>query len=298
MQNAPCPLCKSKNQLLIYPAHKNIKLSIKDFAVTKTSVKKLDVIKCNKCLLLYSLPPKNLISRYSDVTDENYEKDKEIREKEFEIAFKSIRKHVQFPFQKIKILDIGCLTGIFLDYVKRQSKKFDCYGIEPSRWAVEICKKKGLKMKSGYFESVNYSKNYFDIITLFDCIEHVEEPNKVLKKTYSILKKNGLLIMSTPNINSIFHKIFKKYFWFIEAMHLFYFSSKTITKILEDNNFKVIEIKKHYKYLTLGYAIQRVIINLNTMVKFLPISIASMPLLRKIQVKFYAGQMLVVARKK
>lgn len=297
MQNALCPLCKSKNQVLVYPTNKNIKLSIEDFAVTKTSVAKLDVIKCNHCSILYSLPQKNFISYYSDVTDQNYEKDKETREKEFEIAFKSIEKHIQSSFKKIKILDIGCLTGIFLDYLKRLDKKFDCYGIEPSRWAAEICRKKGLKVKAGYFEKAKYPENYFNAITLFDCIEHVEEPNNVLKKAYLLLKENGLLVISTPNIDSIFHKIFKKYFWFIEAMHLFYFSPKTITKILEDNKFKIIEIKKHYKCLTLGYAIQRVIINLNTVVKFIPLSIANASLLQKIHVKFYAGQLLVIAKK-
>lgn len=297
MQNILCPLCKSKDQIPIYSASKNVKLSTKDFAVTKTSVAKLDVTKCNRCLILYSLPRKNFILHYSDVTDQNYEKDKETREKEFEIAFKSIKRYVP-PFSKeIRILDVGCLTGIFLDYLKRLNKKYDCHGIEPSKWAVEVCKKKGLKVKVGFFEKAKYPKDYFDIITLFDCIEHLENPNGVLKKAYLLLKKNGLLVISTPNIDCMFHKIFKKYFWFIEAMHLFYFSPKTITNILKNNRFKVVKIKKHYKCLTLGYAIQRAIINLNTIVKFIPLSIANVPLLQKIHVKFYAGQILVVAQK-
>ena len=142
-----CPLCRSKDQRIVYPASNNLTLSIKDFAVTKTSVKKLEVVGCNTCSLLYSSPIKQAVSNYEDVIDEDYENDKETRKKEFHTAFQKIRPFLANSDEKIKVLDIGCLTGIFLEKIKELNEKFDCYGLEPSRWAVKVCKQKGLKVK-------------------------------------------------------------------------------------------------------------------------------------------------------
>lgn len=298
MKNHKCPLCKAIQSKIIYPAKNQIGLTVEDFAVTKTSVKKLEVLECTNCSIVYSVPLKEVFPHYSEVIDENYEKDKGIREREFKIAFETMQNFIPSSAKKVRVLDIGCLTGIFLDYVRKSNNKYDCYGAEPSKWAVKICRQKKLKIKQGYFEKLKYPKNYFNLVTLFDCIEHVEDPGRVIQKACSILQKDGLLVMSTPNIDSVFHKIFKKYFWFIEAMHLFYFSPKTITRLLNKNNVEVLTIKKHYKCLTLGYAIQRIIINLNTFIKFIPPSIVNWSILNRPQIKFYAGQMLVIARKR
>jgi 2-polyprenyl-3-methyl-5-hydroxy-6-metoxy-1,4-benzoquinol methylase len=288
-----CPFCKSKNQRLVYPSKRNIKLSVEDFAVTKESIKKIPVFGCNNCGLFYSDPLKVNTFHYKNVVDKHYEHSKETRKIESSIAINKIRPYLfKTGKKKLKVLDIGCLTGFFLDSIKKIGD-IDCYGIEPSKWAVEICNNKGLKVVQGYFENYDYPNNYFDVITLFDCIEHVKKPFQLLEKVNKILKKDGIIVISTPNIESVFHKIFKKNFWFIEAMHLFYFSPKTIKMALEKHNFSVLENTKHYKCLTLGYALQRI----KVLTNLISTSIENWKILQNIHVTFYAGQMLVVAKK-
>ena len=72
---------------------------------------------------------------------------------------------------------------------------------------------------------------------MFDVIEHLDDPDLVLKICSENLNQNGRLIISTMNMNSIFAKLTGKYYQWIIAMHKFYFSNFSIKKFLNKNNF-------------------------------------------------------------
>ncbi len=84
-------------------------------------------------------------------------------------------------------------------------------GIEPIKILSEYGKNKfGLNILNGVFHDFNIPKNHFDIVSLLDVIEHVENPKNFLINIRSIIKNNGLLIISFPDIGSISAKLFKK----------------------------------------------------------------------------------------
>jgi len=141
-----------------------------------------------------------------------------------------------------KILDIGCATGVFLNEMK--NKGWESYGIEPNAFAANYAKDQfGLKITNKSFEESNFSGSYFDVITMWDVLEHVISPDWVLQEVYRILKPNGLLVISMPNSDSIDRKIFGKYWagWDIPR-HNNVFNSKNINSYLSKFNFHLEEI--------------------------------------------------------
>lgn len=86
---------------------------------------------------------------------------------------------------------------------------------------------------------------------MWDLIEHVTDPNTLIKETNKILKRGGILVINTPNYNSLLRKILRRNWLNFLRAHLFYFSPKTIRKLLEENNFNVIKIKPKSRIMKL-----------------------------------------------
>lgn len=291
-----CAICDSTKRQVLYHKDNYDEISAIDFMITKSLLKKGEVSRCVDCNFVYDSSGIDCKRYYKDILDEKYETDKDQRVKEFASAFNVLKDYMGFSNEDKKLLDIGCFTGIFLDYLRKtENEKYKAYGIEPSKWAAEVCRSKGLYVKESFFLDEYFKEEYFDTLTMFDVLEHANQPLDFLLKANKILKKNGLLLITTPNIDSLFHKIFKRNFWFIEIMHLFYFSPKTIKILLERAGFKVLIIRKHYKVLKVKYAINR----LKSINRFLSSLhyLTRLPLLDDLDIKFYAGQMLVIARR-
>ncbi|MDO9087402.1 MAG: class I SAM-dependent methyltransferase [Anaerolineaceae bacterium] len=135
-----------------------------------------------------------------------------------------------------KILDIGCATGIFLNEMK--NKGWDCYGVEPNNFAANYGKEYfDLNIINKPFEQTNFLNSFFDVVTMWDVLEHVENPDLVAKELYRILKPDGLLVVSMPNSDSIECKIFGKYWagWDIPR-HNNIFDSKNINNYFSKYN--------------------------------------------------------------
>jgi len=141
-----------------------------------------------------------------------------------------------------RILDIGCGTGIFLNYCRK--KGMEVTGIEPSETARKIAKEK--------YELINiYSvdnfkvltNNYYGIITLWHVLEHVHDIDFYLKKIYSLLIDDGILIIALPNPESFDAQYYSSY-WaaFDVPRHLYHFRKDFIIEYLKKYNFKLQKI--------------------------------------------------------
>lgn len=97
--------------------------------------------------------------------------------------------------QRWKLLDVGCGTGAIL---AGASQLFDAYGMDASPRAIEFCRKRGLtKLFIGNLDGYP-SGDLFDIITLFDVIEHIDDDLGVLKLAYSRLNSSGHMLVTVP----------------------------------------------------------------------------------------------------
>jgi len=141
-----------------------------------------------------------------------------------------------------RILDIGCATGNFLRGM--QEFGWDCYGIEPSEYAANYAIKRfNLQVIHGYLTEHLFEENYFDVVSLWDVFEHLPEPKNDLSIIKTILKPGGMLIITTPNVDSWGRKIFKEHWvgWDVPR-HYHVFSPITIEDILNRSSFTTKEI--------------------------------------------------------
>ena len=103
--------------------------------------------------------------------------------------------------KKGSLLDIGCCYGDFLNAARKRG--FEIRGIDISRRSIEAAKDL-FGFKNIYAESIDlFSKRTdipkFDVVTFFDVIEHLDDPRSFVREIAGVLKKNGLIIFSTPD---------------------------------------------------------------------------------------------------
>lgn len=144
-----------------------------------------------------------------------------------------------------RLLDIGCAGGFFLNAARARGWK--TVGQECSVSAVEFATAQfGLEIYPGSFENVRLPENSFDVITAWDVIEHIFEPHAFIQKCANLLKINGLLVLGTPNIDSLAYR-FRQEKWVIFKLpeHLFYYNPRTLQRLL-GSAFPEVDVRLSY----------------------------------------------------
>jgi ubiquinone/menaquinone biosynthesis C-methylase UbiE len=170
-------------------------------------------------------------------------------------------KHLR-PLQRLigppngrTLLDVGAHIGVFVEVANNAGWK--AIGIEPSRWSVGIARQSGIELIEGTLASSNFPDDHFEIVTLWDVIEHLADPMTELEHVFRVLKPGGWVVIHTMNIESFFARLMgSKWPWFME-MHLYYFSERTIHRMLETIHFQWKSSHPQGRYLRLGYLISR-----------------------------------------
>ena len=220
---------------------KNIKL---DFI--KSGIK---FRKCKECnfVFVYPLPSIETQQKYYDSSyqEGGYRLYQESQELRIKLNTKRFDDLAEYSL-KGNILDIGCGAGFFLDVASKNG--LNTFGIELSSEATKKTKLRHPNVFNGTLEDAKYPDGFFDIITIFDLIEHVMDPNQTIKEVNRILNPGGLAVFTTPDISSWHAKVLKKNWYQINPLqHLYYFSPKTMTMILKKNNFEILKIEKNFK---------------------------------------------------
>ena len=154
-----------------------------------------------------------------------------------------ITKYLRFNKKKLNILEIGCSWGYFLKTIK---KKNNVFGLEINKLRREYVNKK-LNIKC-YNDIINIKKKNIklDRIFLFYSIQYIKNPSNYISDLYGLLKKNGKIIILTPNKNDGIKNLWKnkKYTEFIyDNITINYFSLKSFEKLLKKLKIKNYKIK-------------------------------------------------------
>ncbi len=148
--------------------------------------------------------------------------------------------------QRVSLLDIGIGEGKF---IKLFEGSYTTYGMDLNPIeGIDYSKVVNGGMIYGDIEHERYQmyKSKFHIITAFDVFEHLWHPRRAIKSLYAMLKKNGLLIIETGNINSLPAKITRyRNWWYVPILeHKIFWSTKTLPIFLENNGFKIVSVRK------------------------------------------------------
>lgn len=155
-----------------------------------------------------------------------------------------------------KLLDLGCGVGIFLKLAKNDG--WDVMGTDVSGFAVRYAREKfGVEALQGTLEALRLPAESFDAVSLWDTIEHMEDPLANLREVRRLLKPDGIVILDTPNeaallraIARLLHRLSLGTFQYpvrkiYHQYHLYYYNRETIGRLLEAAGFTVLSITKN-----------------------------------------------------
>ncbi len=193
-------------------------------------------VKCRNCQLIYVNP----IEKAGKI-NQNYSERKNVDASIIQESRLHAAKSQVGLIKKYKnstsLLDIGCGEGFFLSNASKTG--YTTKGIELSQDAATYAKREfGLDIEVRHFEGSQFPENCFDVVTLWQVLEHLPYPLTTLKQVYRILKPGGLVIVSTPDIRSTTARIFRKRWWNITRLHINQFTTNTLKDILENAGFK------------------------------------------------------------
>ncbi|MEJ5309054.1 MAG: class I SAM-dependent methyltransferase [Anaerolineae bacterium] len=216
------------------------------------------IVMCKRCGFVYADPrPQSteVLDIYEAVQDPLYVEEREGRVLTFEHHLRPLERFTG-PANGRHLLDVGAHTGVFVDIASRHG--WDAWGVEPSTWAVEQARAQGLQMHLGTLENAGFPADYFSVVTMWDVIEHVPDPFATLQAAWRVLEPEGLLVVHTMDIDSLFSRLMgRRWPWYME-MHLFYFSRRTLTAMLNKAGFQVRWMRAQGRYLQAGYLASRV----------------------------------------
>ena len=108
------------------------------------------------------------------------------------------------PDKDNALLDIGCGCGANLVTLSRY---YNCQGVEPSDEGIDYCAQRKLKVKNGFLpDKIDYPDNSFDIITMIDVLEHIEQDGLAVKTVNRLLKKDGIFLATVPAYQWLYTK--------------------------------------------------------------------------------------------
>ncbi|MBU0459919.1 MAG: class I SAM-dependent methyltransferase [Nanoarchaeota archaeon] len=215
--------------------------------------KKVDqyrLLRCKKCGLVYldQHDRINQVDFIDDAKDDLANKDREKVEywsfpklynkyiKIFHHFFEERLNRIYKSNSHVKtMLDIGCGYGFWMDYCVKRGIKSE--GIDISNDAVDYAKKE-LSLKVWKQDLRNFKKNKkYDLLIMFDIIEHMENPNKTLIACKKLLNKNGLLYIQVPNLLGF--KIPMNHGYGL-PYHLWQYNYKSLSGLLIKNGYQVV----------------------------------------------------------
>ncbi len=257
-----CNLCGGSGYYLVHRQKRSFKTKplspsgANSYTISESELEKPDkIVRCMTCGLVYAVPKEStsrLVEDYVEMVDPEYLKEEKGRRAQGRIILSRIHRFKKHG----KILDIGCGPGFFLDEAKRQG--WEAQGVDLSGWAKNYAKENfNIEVFRGPLAEAVFPDRSFDVIVMNDVIEHLEDPKSALKEIRRVLKNDGVLYISTPDIDSFLSRLLRAKWWGINKYHLFYFSRKTLEEMFRDTGFKSLRYSSYPRIFSLNYWAKR-----------------------------------------
>ncbi|WKY48562.1 class I SAM-dependent methyltransferase [Eubacteriaceae bacterium ES3] len=228
--------------------------------------KSYKVVKCCNCGIVQ-------LDKIPDVSEdqEYYDKDKQMKSIIPDFSIEKLRENaipdlerrynyileIEKKMHKIEtILEIGCGYGFFVDYLSKRD--YDIEGIEISaerrEIANSICKNKirdtNLLINTTEDSVQEISEKMYDLICMFQVLEHISEPNQFLEKIKNrYMKESSLLLIEVPNLSDNMLRVSKEYndfYW--QRAHLVYYDVNTLKMVLKNAGYVIVDAFTNQRY--------------------------------------------------
>jgi 2-polyprenyl-3-methyl-5-hydroxy-6-metoxy-1,4-benzoquinol methylase len=213
------------------------------------------IVRCRSCSLVYMNPRphhQDVQANYSSVEDARYLEEEQGRVETFGESVDHIQRFVSTG----TLLDVGCHVGTFLEVAA--GRGFQVAGVEPSRWASEIARARiDGHVHCGAVEDAPLPEGGYDVVTLWDVIEHLPDPAIDVRAIHAALRPGGIFAVSTMDVDSLFARVLgRRWPWYMQ-MHLVYFSRQTLCELLRREGFHITDVSLHTRRVRLSYLASR-----------------------------------------
>jgi SAM-dependent methyltransferase len=208
---------------------------------------------CDGCGLLFQwpMPPSEQLERaYADVVDPLYmaERDNRI------LTFRKVVRTLGAPDGR-RLLDVGAYCGYFLEVARERG--FRAEGLELSRWAAEQARSRGFTVHREPLEVRALSGERYDVVTMWDVVEHLPDPREELEAARQLLVPGGRLYLSTIDTGSLVARLLGARWPWLMDMHLVYFDRTNLSALLEEAGFGVLGIRTYSHTVSAGYLLRK-----------------------------------------
>jgi len=259
LETVPCNLCGSSDLETVYEARADLERDrdlADKFRASGDELLTLPLVRCRRCALLFVNPryrASDMLEGYAAGDDPVYVSQMDARVRTFAGTVEAITR---LRPARGRILDIGTAAGAFLKAATDGG--WVATGIEPNGWLAGWGRERyGVDIRVGSIDEVDLPQQHFDVVTLWDVIEHTPDPMHVLRRVNELLVPGGLLIVNYPDIGSWIGKIMGRKWPFLSSVHLYYFTRLTMRQALDRAGFVAREFRPHYQVLKLGYIVER-----------------------------------------
>lgn len=252
-KDPPCENCNSLFHMEMFPARFAANEDASIYQCTSSGHRTHGrILKCLHCGLVFNETrhdAEKLLDFYSDVEDPTYLKNIDSRFKTFRYNFEKIKPRLPASG---KLLDIGSYCGVSLKVAHENG--FETLGVEPSKWAARYSEEvMQERVFQGTLRDLPAEEGPFDVITMWDVMEHLPHPVEEMKRIHSRLKPGGVFVFSTLFIDNWYPKIMKERWpWYMD-MHLFYFTLDALSQLLTKAGLELVHHQKYTHIITLEY---------------------------------------------
>ena len=151
-----------------------------------------------------------------------------------------------------RLLDVGCAAGFFLQAARERG--WSVHGVEVSEYAAKYAREQlHLPVDLCSISGTSELLPKFDVITLWDTIEHLERPDLALRNVRRLLSGKGVLAVSTGDYGSIARRLCgRKWRLFSDPTHRFFFDEETLKRLLSEAGFEVTRLTRRGKWVSLS----------------------------------------------
>lgn len=198
-------------------------------------------VECDECSLVLINPRpaySQIVEIYQDSYSRRYVHKERSKMRRAHHRVRQLRKYVCGG----RWLDIGCSAGFILEAARHAG--FEVYGVDVDPTGIEFCRLAfGLRnLHQGIVESAAYPHAFFDVITLYDVLEHVYDLNLTLAELTRVLAPGGTIEISTPDL-AHWRRPHPLESWnaVMPSKHLYYFSIDTLARLVERHGLRVVK---------------------------------------------------------
>lgn len=254
-----CPTCGVVRHGLVYPSTVDTseQVTSDEFTCTSDRVNNHDdILQCTVCGIVRANPDLttgDIAELYEGTEDEIYLDQESARRELFAWAVEKLNGYV---VPEKRLIEFGSHLGLFLDTARAGG--WMARGVEPSAWAVTTGRKRfGVAIEQGHIENIEEPRDRYGAVVMFDMLEHVINPMEALAAARRCVHEDGIVLISTINIDSIHGRLRKgNWPWFIRP-HLWYYTPETLLHHLDEAGFDVVSWDSVPRDFNLSYVLDR-----------------------------------------